>query len=91
MSLAHDQSAACDTLTPASLGQFHVGVNTPARSGSGLWGHVAWLLHKPDRLLAKNRTTYLLPTRNRLVLDMTMQMHYHMGHSEFGVLNACHP
>ena len=27
-----------------------------------LWWHVAWLLHKPDRLLANNRTTYLLPT-----------------------------
>ena len=32
------------------------------RSGPGLWGHVASLLHKPDRLLANNRTTYLLPT-----------------------------
>ena len=38
---------------------------SPARSGPGLWGRVASLLHKPDRLLAKNRTTHLLPTRCR--------------------------
>ena len=36
---------------------------SPARSRSGLWGRVASLLHKPDRLLAKNRTTQLLPTQ----------------------------
>ncbi len=32
------------------------------RSGPGLWGRVASLLHKPDRLLAINRATHLLPT-----------------------------
>ena len=31
---------------------------SPARSGPGLWGRVASLLPKPDRLLAKNRTTH---------------------------------
>ena len=36
---------------------------SPARSGPGLWGRVASLLHKPDRLIAKNRTTHLLPTQ----------------------------
>ena len=36
---------------------------SPARSRPGLWGRVASLLHKPDRLLANNRTTYLFPTR----------------------------
>ena len=34
----------------------------PARRGTGSWGRDALLLHKRDRLLAKNRTTHLLPT-----------------------------
>ncbi|MFN5350266.1 MAG: hypothetical protein ACK5A0_12125, partial [Polaromonas sp.] len=35
---------------------------SPACSGPGLWGCLASLLHKPDRLLAKNRTNHLLLT-----------------------------
>ena len=31
---------------------------SPARSGPGQWGRVASLLHKPNRSLAKNRTSY---------------------------------
>ncbi len=36
--------------------------NDLRRSELDLWGRVASLLHKPDRLLAKNRTTHLFPT-----------------------------
>ena len=35
---------------------------SPARSGPSLWGCLASILHKPDKLLTINRTTYSLPT-----------------------------
>jgi monothiol glutaredoxin len=49
----------------------------PAYSASGSWGPLASLLHKPDRLLAINRTTNLLPTLLTLAIDAPRGTGYH--------------